>query len=78
MADKIPARDVRRATRVALEHARISRLTLRRRGAGAVGLGLMPTLLAACGGSDDDGGEAPRAAGPSTTCRGPGTTSPIR
>ena len=62
MADNIPERDVLVTTRVALEHARISRLTLLRRGgAAALGVGLMPTLLAACGG----GGEAaaPEASG---------------
>src|SRR4029450_9905626 len=54
MADNIPARDVLLTTRVALEHARISRLTLLRRGgAAALGLGLMPTVLAACGGGDE-------------------------
>jgi len=64
MEDKIPERDVHVTTRVALEHARISRLTLLRRGgAAAVGLGLMPTLLAACGGGDDDEGAAPEASG---------------
>jgi spermidine/putrescine transport system substrate-binding protein len=62
MADNIPERDVLVTTRVALEHARISRLTLLRRGgAAALGVGLMPTLLVACGG----GGEAaaPEASG---------------
>jgi spermidine/putrescine transport system substrate-binding protein len=64
MADNIPGRDVLVTTRVALEHARISRLTLLRRGgAAAVGLGLMPTLLAACGGGDDDEAAAPEASG---------------
>jgi spermidine/putrescine-binding protein len=67
MAENIPGRDVRVTTRVALEHARLSRLMLLRRGgAAAMGLGLMPTLLAACGGGDDDeGGEAttPQASG---------------
>jgi spermidine/putrescine-binding protein len=63
MADNIPARDVRLTTRVGLEHSRISRRTLLRRGgAAALGLGLMPTLLAACGG-DDDEGAAPEASG---------------
>jgi spermidine/putrescine transport system substrate-binding protein len=64
MADIIPERDVLVTTRVALEHARISRLMLLRRGgAAALGLGLMPTVLAACGGSDNGGGEAPQASG---------------
>ena len=66
MAENIPGRDVRVTTRVALEHARLSRLMLLRRGgAAAMGLGLMPTLLAACGGGDDEGGEAttPQASG---------------
>ncbi len=35
MADNTPARDVRLTTRVALEHARISRLTLLQRGGAA-------------------------------------------
>ncbi len=62
MADNIPGRDVLVTTRVALEHARISRLTLLRRGgAAAIGVGLMPTLLAACGGGDE--GAAPEASG---------------
>ena len=62
MADTIPGRDVRLTTRVALEHSRISRLTLLRRGgAAALGLGLMPTLLAACGGGDE--AAAPEASG---------------
>ena len=62
MADNIPERDVLVTTRVALEHARISRLTLLRRGgAAALGVGLMPSLLAACGGGDD--GAAPEASG---------------
>ena len=62
MADNIPGRDVFVTTRVALEHARISRLTLLRRGgAAAIGVGLMPTLLAACGGGDE--GAAPEASG---------------
>lgn len=62
MADNIPERDVLVTTRVALEHARISRLTLLRRGgAAALGVGLMPTLLAACGGGDD--AAAPEASG---------------
>jgi spermidine/putrescine transport system substrate-binding protein len=62
MADNIPARDVLLTTRVALEHARISRLTLLRRGgAAALGLGLMPTVLAACGGGDE--AAAPEASG---------------
>jgi spermidine/putrescine-binding protein len=66
MSDNIPARDVLVTTRVALEHARLSRLTLLRRGgAAALGLGLTPSLLAACGGGDDEGGEAaaPEASG---------------
>ncbi len=64
MPDINRERDVLVTTRVALEHARISRLTLLRRGgAAALGLGLMPTVLAACGGSDDGGGEAPQASG---------------
>jgi spermidine/putrescine transport system substrate-binding protein len=66
MAEKVPARDAVLTTRVALEHARLSRLTLLRRGgAAALGVGLMPTLLAACGGGDDEGGggEAPEASG---------------
>jgi len=64
MADNIPERDVLVTTRVALEHARISRLTLLRRGgAAAVGLGLMPTLLAACGGGDGGDAAAPEAGG---------------
>lgn len=62
MADNIPGRDVLVTTRVALEHARISRLTLLRRGgAAAIGVGLMPTLLAACGGGDE--AAAPEASG---------------
>jgi spermidine/putrescine transport system substrate-binding protein len=64
MADNIPARDVLVTSRVALEHARISRLTLLRRGgAAALGVGLMPTLLAACGGGDEDEAAAPEASG---------------
>jgi len=65
MADKLPVNDVRLTTLVGLEHARLSRtMLLRRGGAAALGLGLMPTLLAACGG-DDDGGNAvaPEASG---------------
>jgi len=62
MADNIPGRDVLVTTRVALEHARISRLTLLRRGGtAALGLGLMPTVLAACGGGDE--AAAPEASG---------------
>ena len=62
MADNIPGRDVLVTTRVALEHGRISRLTLLRRGgAAAIGVGLMPTLLAACGGGDE--AAAPEASG---------------
>jgi spermidine/putrescine-binding protein len=62
MADNISSRDVLVTTRVALEHARISRLTLLRRGgAAALGIGLMPTLLAACGGGDE--AAAPEASG---------------
>jgi spermidine/putrescine transport system substrate-binding protein len=62
MADNIPERDVLVTTRVALEHARISRLTLLRRGgAAALGVGLMPALLAACGGGDE--AAAPEASG---------------
>jgi spermidine/putrescine-binding protein len=64
MADNIPGRDVLLTTRVALEHSRLSRLTLLRRGgAAALAVGLRPPLLAACGG--DDGGEAvaPEASG---------------
>jgi spermidine/putrescine transport system substrate-binding protein len=62
MADNIPGRDVLVTTRVALEHARLSRLTLLRRGgAAALGLGLMPTLLAACGSGDE--AAAPEASG---------------
>jgi len=62
MTDKTPERDVLVTTRVALEHARISRLTLLRRGgAAAIGVGLMPTLLAACGGGDE--AAAPEASG---------------
>ena len=63
MEDNIPVRDVFVTTRVALEHARMSRSTLLRRGgAAAIGLGLMPTLLAACGGGDEEG-TAPQASG---------------
>lgn len=62
MADIIRERDVLVTTRVALEHARLSRLTLLRRGgAAALGIGLMPTLLAACGGGDE--AAAPEASG---------------
>lgn len=44
---------------VALEHSRLSRRALLRRGGGALlGLGMLPTLLAACGGDDDGGGDA--------------------
>jgi spermidine/putrescine transport system substrate-binding protein len=57
-------RDVVVTTRVALEHARMSRrLLLRRGGAAALGLGLMPSLLAACGGGDDGDAAAPEASG---------------
>ena len=64
MADHIPGHipgpDVLLTTRVALEHSRLSRRALLQRGgAAALGLGLMPTLLAACGGGDD----APEASG---------------
>jgi spermidine/putrescine-binding protein len=56
----IPGPDVLLTTRVALEHSRLSRRALLHRGgAAALGLGLMPTLLAACGGGDD----APEASG---------------
>jgi spermidine/putrescine transport system substrate-binding protein len=62
MADIIRERDVLVTTRVALEHARLSRLTLLRRGgAAALGIGLMPTLLAACGGGEE--AAAPEASG---------------
>jgi spermidine/putrescine transport system substrate-binding protein len=62
MADKIPEPGVLVTTRVGLEHARMSRLVLLRRGgAAAVGLGLMPTVLAACGGGG--GGGTPKAGG---------------
>ena len=57
-------RDVVVTTRVALEHARMSRrMLLRRGGAAALGLGLMPSLLAACGGGDDGDAAAPEASG---------------
>ncbi len=65
MADTIPGRDPLLTTLVALEHSRLSRrMLLRRGGAAALGLGLMPTLLAACGGGDDGGDAvAPEASG---------------
>ena len=65
MADTIPRRDVVLTTRVGLEHSRLSRrLLLQRGGAAALGLGLMPTLLAACGGDDGGDAAAPQASGP--------------
>jgi spermidine/putrescine transport system substrate-binding protein len=64
MADTIPRRDVVLTTRVGLEHSRLSRrLLLQRGGAAALGLGLMPTLLAACGGDDGGDAAAPQASG---------------
>lgn len=67
MADiipEMPERNVLVTTRVALEHARISRLALLRRGgAAALGIGLMPTLLAACGGGSGGEAAAPEASG---------------
>jgi spermidine/putrescine transport system substrate-binding protein len=64
MADKIREPGVLVTTRVGLEHARMSRLTLlRRSGAAAFGLGLMPAVLAACGGDGDGEGAAPEASG---------------
>ena len=64
MADTIPRRDVVLTTQVGLEHSRLSRrLLLQRGGAAALGLGLMPTLLAACGGDDGGDAAAPQASG---------------
>jgi spermidine/putrescine transport system substrate-binding protein len=64
MTDSSPGRDLLPTTRVALEHSRLSRQALLRRGgAAAIGLGLMPTLLAACGGGDDEDAAAPEASG---------------
>jgi spermidine/putrescine transport system substrate-binding protein len=62
MADKIPEPGVLVTTRVGLEHARMSRrVLLQRGGVAALGLGLMPTVLAACGGGG--GGGTPNASG---------------
>ena len=62
MAENVPEPGVLVTTRVGLEHARMSRLALLQRGsAAAMGLGLMPAVLAACGG--DGGGEATPEAG---------------
>ena len=64
MADTIPRGDVVLTTRVGLEHSRLSRrLLLQRGGAAVLGLGLMPTLLAACGGDDGGDAAAPQASG---------------
>ena len=63
MTENNSGRDLLLTTRVALEHSRMSRLALLRRGgAAALGLGLAPTLLAACGGGDDEAA-APEASG---------------
>lgn len=62
MAEKVSEPGVIITTRVGLEHARMSRaVLLRRGGAAALGLGLMPTVLAACGGGG--GGGTPKASG---------------
>ena len=79
MADTIPRRDVVLTTRVGLEHSRLSRrLLLQRGGAAALGLGLMPTLLAACGGDDRSAPRRRRPAARSTSSPGRATTSPTR